>query len=275
MNEVSSSGKPKSILTGVDGLIDVALGFGGNGLPPRYRRRYSCRDLRALTLPQMLAMLENILAEIGANWDIAKKIPSSRQNWRFEKRDDPPSPRNKSREVLCERRIVSLQLDEWADAEKWVNQVPVASGLTGSNRDKRRCIDLVRRVKDGEYDFVELKIDSDTPLYAAMEVLVYGLLYIFWRYDARLSEFRVRPNGPEMLKASSIHLIVAAPANYYEKHLAGTKGAQCDLASLAQRINAALFALLEKMQPSLEMDFAFKNLWDLPFPGESLCRRPS
>jgi hypothetical protein len=272
MSKGANNPKPESILVGVNGLIDIALGFDGTGVPPRHRRRSSCRDLRPLTDEQMWALLENILARIGTDWELANETPRSRQNWRFEKRDKPPSPKNKSREVLCERGIVSLQPDKWADAEKWVNQVPVASGLTGSSRDKRRCIDLVRRLRHGEYDFVELKIGSDTPLYAAMEVLVYGLLYIFWRCDARLTAFRALPNGPAMLEASAIHLIVAAPAGYYEKHLAGANGATCDLGGLAKRINAALIALLEKMQPSLEMDFAFRNLEDPPFPDESLYR---
>jgi hypothetical protein len=272
MSDSSGGAKPKSILDGVDGLIDVALSLGGTGYPPLYRRRYSCKKIGPLSHEQTLAVVESILARIRVNWDEAAKHSASKQNWRFKKQDAAPSPKNKSPEVLCERAIVSIAADTWDDAANWVNQVPVASGLAGPSRDKHRCIDLVHRRDEGEYDFIELKIDSDTPLYATVEILIYGLLYMFWRDDKRLAEVRSLPPIPLILQAKVIHLIVAAPVAFYKKHQRAPNAGQCDLVWLETGINAALTALRKKYELGFTMDFTFKNLEDPSFPNKSLYK---
>ena len=70
---------------------------------------------------------------------------------------------------------------EQAGRVDWSNQVPIISGIAGSSAYKRRAVDLVRCLPDGGFNFVELKVASDTPLYAAIEVLNYGLLWLLSR----------------------------------------------------------------------------------------------
>jgi hypothetical protein len=61
------------------------------------------------------------------------------------------------------------------------HQVPVASGVLDGNRDKKSCVDLVCRTAPGCFDLIELKVGSNHAVYAAMEVLRYGVLYLFSR----------------------------------------------------------------------------------------------
>lgn len=128
----------------------------------------------------------------------------SAENWRFSKQLGD-SPDNKSPEVTHERAIARLTGVEWA------NQIPAASGLWNSTADKRRAVDLVHRREDGCFELIELKVESDTPLRAAVEVIQYGLLYALAR--AHYGE-RERASK-ELLQAKIVHLRVLAPSEYY------------------------------------------------------------
>ena len=99
----------------------------------------------------------------------------SRENWRC-KRVTTLSDHNKSPEILLERAVAMLGAAGMMPG--WLNQVPVASGLINDRLDKRAALDLVK-LEDGRARFVELKWGSDTPAYAAFEVLRYGLVYLF------------------------------------------------------------------------------------------------
>lgn len=110
-----------------------------------------------------------------------------------------------------ERTIAGLGLEGWA------NHVPSASGLMGNPwADKQRAIDLVGH-RDGEaYDFIELKVvrkkTSDTPLHAAIEILIHGALYVFSRlYIEELGYDRREEEGKELLQATKVNLCVLAP----------------------------------------------------------------
>jgi hypothetical protein len=125
---------------------------------------------------------------------------------------ESPSSNNESAEVKLERAIVQ----KWPAS--WTYQMPVASGLFDGYSDKRRAVDLVFNHGDGHYDLVELKIKSDTPLYAAMEILGYGLIYLASRTD-RAKNLKYKVAELPVLKANRISLCVLAPANYYEGNL--------------------------------------------------------
>jgi len=86
---------------------------------------------------------------------------------------------------------------------------------------------LVRRRAPGEYEFVELKVGSDTPSYAASEVLQYAALYAF----ARRPYADLERTRRELLQAHTIHLRALAPRAFYEKERVD---------ALASRISAGL-----------------------------------
>ena len=147
-----------SILARVDDVIDEALGLKDSRF--KYKHKKACQLLSEGIGPAFdaKALIGNILAQVKRNRD-QTRLPSDK-NWRWEKHLEIDSD-NRSPEVKLERQIVR------SSGNDWVNQVPVASGLAGSG-DRRRAIDLVHRCGNGWYEFIELKVGSDTPLFGAM-----------------------------------------------------------------------------------------------------------
>ncbi len=234
-----------SILADVEKLIDKALLLEKG---EKYQGKKTCQSLsERKPLFDGKALIQEILRQIDSKWHKGKSR-SNNENWRW-KKNCRISPKNRSPEVVLERWIVRTTGDDW------VNQVPVASGLTSGKGGGRRAIDLVHRCGKGSYEFIELKIDADTPLFAAMEILQYGVLYIFSRDNAKALGYDA--NKVELLGGTGIHLKVLAPAAYYEGY---------DLAWLEKSINSGLAKFLDQGVRGfkLEMDFKFESLALIP-----------
>jgi len=209
----------KGILSGVDKIIDDALRVESIGKAPYYQHKTACDQLHRVPRKNFAAnLLTKIYDQIENNWEgrLRKKSPS-KQNWRFQQ--NKKVDKNPSLEVQLERAIVNINQDMWPDAKNWANQVPTASGLWDHKCDKRRAIDLVH-VSPGQnnYDtveFIELKVNRSAghPVYAAIEVLLYGMLYVFSR--RRLKELEYDLTKQPLLQAKAIHLVVLAPFEYY------------------------------------------------------------
>lgn len=235
-----------SILAGVDDVIDKALGLENERF--KYHHKKSCQLFSNVAPPDIdgKALIQNILDQVNSNWH-QKKSRSSGENWRWQKNPDI-SPKNKSQEVVLERWIVRTTDDDW------VNQVPVASGLTRS-AGGRRAVDLVHRCGNGSYELIELKVDEGggTPLFAAMEILQYGILYFFSRKNELALGYT--ETAKELLAATRIHLKVLAPASYYDGY---------DLAWLEKSINSGLDNFLDGGACGFKMDFKFESLSLIP-----------
>jgi hypothetical protein len=160
-----------TIFEGVDTLIDQHLDVLGVGTNlPHHRYRACLRRLNAKPESFDISKLLNGIANIlKTNWDKNGKRRGSKENWRWEKQLYIGDA-NQSREKKLEKAIAARC------GEDWINQVPTASGLTSSLGGKHCNIDLVHRLPDETCEFIELKYDCDTPLFAAFEVLKYGLL---------------------------------------------------------------------------------------------------
>lgn len=241
-----------SILAGVDKIIDTALGLKDIGKRPFYKHKESCQRLSAQQFDGGKTFVAHIYEQVEANWD--KRPSRSSENWR-DIRQGTPSSDGKKLEVTLERRIVGCP---WPASVRWFNQVPVASGLANSVRDKKRAIDLVHvsEMNNGWYEFIELKVaqSGGTPLLAAMEILQYGVLYIFSRKNARNLGYDI--NEKPSLKAPGIRLLVLAPATYYDEYRLGW---------LKDKINDGVrYVLTEKnIQVELNFDFqAFPSTFD-------------
>ena len=209
-----------SILNGTDSVIDEWLALDGrwNGSPPRYKHKSTIQRLSdASERPENLnggELVSRLLEKISDNWTNRQdkdRRPSS-ENWRFNKQ---PSfnPSSRSLEKTLEKSIVVVTENDWA------NQVPIASGLV-SRGEGKRAIDLVHLKANNCFEFIELKTDekSGGPLLAAMEILLYGLVYVFSRQHREELGY-----GPKamLLGADSVELQVLAPAGYYEGYQLG------------------------------------------------------
>lgn len=197
----------ESILKDVGKIIDDALGLKscGIGKEPHYKHKASCRKLSVL--PQSAfdatALIEKIYTQVESNWKEGFNYKPSTENWRFESRTNIDA-RNDDPEIKLEKAIVSTQPQPHIN---WANQTPTSSGFVGPRTDKHRNIDLIHRREDGAYEFIELKVDSDTPLYAGMEILQYAILYIFYRENEQEMNGGSAKQKP-LLEATVIHLRV-------------------------------------------------------------------
>lgn len=200
-----------AIFESVDELIDRSLGVSHIGTSaPHYRHKSSALALRHKPSSfSASGLLRAIYQRIQQNWNTGQRVSlrlASAENWRWEKKLHI-SERNTSREKQVEKCIAAVC------GEDWVNQVPTASGLLNSSSERHCNIDLVHRLSDEEFEFIELKFDSDTPLFAAFEILRYGLLYLFSRkFSTELGYSALRK---PLLQARVVHLCVLAPPEYY------------------------------------------------------------
>lgn len=267
---------PSSILSCVDAEIDSAF-FSNEQLQKgfRYEHKRSCIALSNEPYNQFdgYGLIAAIYDRIEKNLIRRPNRKPSSENWKLGSwsnkgaiSENIKNKKNKSDEVTLERAIV----EKWP--ENWTYQVTVASGLFGSISDKRRAVDLVHNKGNGQFDFVELKIKSDTPLYAAMEILGYGLVYLASRQDAAKNLGYVSEELP-VLRASEITLCVLAPDDFYKN-----KNLYYNLEWLQDAINKGLQKL---GKGNLKMVFRFEKFlfpWnhdmsasDLP---EHLVREP-
>ena len=242
-----------SICLGLDEIIDRHLDITNVGTSPHYRHKKSCIQLSKAPLRTLhiYHLLEEMLECIESNWQRSKPEPKrnpSSQNWRWCKQPDIGSV-NQSSEKKLEKAIVHVTGDDW------VNQIPTAAGLYDAHHDKHRNVDLAHRINPGEFELIELKVKSNTPLMAAVESLQYAALYLFVR-------LHYPPNQAAcgLLSANIIHCRVLAPACYFCGY---------NLGWLAQEIGDGLTTFSKARLADLTMDFAFTQFPpSFEWPGE-------
>ncbi len=234
-----------SILNGIGHLVDEWLNVEPRGKPPYYRHRAAANSLtfRDAPITGTREFLDASYAQIHSNWlaaiDAGYTNPF-KENWRWKRHLDL-GPENKSPELLLERAIVN------ACGDNWSNQMPTASGLVGPAAGKRAAVDLVCRDDETSYSLIELKVASDTPLFASIEILMHGLLFVWSKENQEELGYDV--NVQPVLAANTVMLSVLAPADYY---------ANFDLTALAAALNGGLDEFGERH--SLRLGFEFSQL---------------
>jgi hypothetical protein len=194
------------------------------------------------------ALFTAIYEKVVANWEASSYHKGSEENWRL-KPNPEIAENNASEEVFLERAIVRIVNGLQPETKSWFNQVPVASGLVHPAADHGRNVDLVHKLGDKAFELIELKVRSDTPLYAAMEIVKYGVVYVFCRHSALIPQSILKHR--ELLEAEWVHLKVLAPATYYEKY---------DLAWLETSLNKGLAEFSVQHRLPFGLDFAFETL---------------
>jgi len=233
-----------SILAGIGNLVDKWLVIAPKGQPPYYRHKTAANEIscRKVPITETREFLQASYSKINRNWLIARDngyFNPSKENWRW-KRHLELSNANQSPELRLERAIVA------ACGESWSNQMPTASGLVGPAVDKRAAVDLVCRESSSRYSLVELKVGSDNPLFAAIEILMYGLLLV-WSKE-HVEELRYDIQKQPVLGATTITLSTLAPARYYSNY---------NLRELGNSITNGLVEFGENF--GLELNFEFSK----------------
>lgn len=221
-------------MDGVEGTVSGALSISN------LRHRSAVLKLLPFDGRQLvIAIFETIRHNYLASNATANK-DRSKQNWRWPSLQPRIAPLNRSPEVVIERAIAAACVA--LDRKDWANQIPVASGLVEGAGDGRRAIDLARRHGENHFELIELKIASDNPLYAAVEIVGYACLWLLARND--------RPGRLcELLDAERIDLTVLAPSNYY---------ARFPIAEIEKPIDEGVRALGSGM--GVTMSFGFQKL---------------
>jgi hypothetical protein len=207
---------PNNIVASLDKDIDEFFGLDRIGLSHRNKGAcvHLCKEQPSKDGAELIRILLRRIADNRSTLTEASQAARGKELWRW-KKNKRLSRNNTSIEVRIERAIARLLDDEW------VNQVPSASGLTDED-EQRRSIDIVHRRSPVEFDFIELKAlrsgkrpsGEQTPLFASMEVLKYGLLFLFCKKNRDL----LFPEGTErkpILNANRVHLEVLMTPNCY------------------------------------------------------------
>lgn len=224
---------PSPLFEGVAAAACSALGI-GNLESRRAAARWRAEEATDVAAA-MYAVIRRNYQLSGAS----ARRDRSRENWRWSLQSRI-STASTSPEVVLERAIASACVASGRD--DWANQVPVASGLGSDKGDRRRALDLVRRVGAGHYEFIELKIGSNTPLSAAVELLGYACLWLLARGDPPAA-------ARELLNARNVDLRVLAPEGFYRDF--AVSAAEALLQDGVGRLGAAA---------GVEMSFAFEVL---------------
>ncbi len=118
-------------------------------------------------------LVRSLYDRIERNWD---HCPGrSKELWRW-RALTYISENNRSPEKTLEKAIVDQNCG-------YVNQIPATSGLLYTREERHVSVDLGRRIEKARFELIELKMgdSADTPLRAAFQILLYGLLYCFAR----------------------------------------------------------------------------------------------
>ena len=198
------------------------------------------RDLRLTAEQDLVGLIFRMVADNYERGGAAANRNRSKENWRWQRLQPQIAEHNTSPEVVLERRIAAACVR--TGRTDWANQIPVASGLIAGAADGRRAVDLVHQRGERHFELIELKIASDTPLYAAIEIISYGCIWLLTRADP--------PNLKSViLDADHIDLRVLAPEHYYTRY---------DLAGLETALDRGCRALGEAK--GVTMTFAFQLL---------------
>ena len=223
------SRESRSILDGIYQTVDNGLQLNEIGEAPHCQHRTSWKRVRESDFSSVTwrSLVRSLAERIESNWD--QQRCRGKENWRNEPQLELSD--HNSGEKKLEKQVAKF-------CAGWVNQVPTCSGINEGSRDGKRSVDLAHLHGD-TLELIELKIDSahsDTPLWAAFEILIYGLLYRFSRAHRDQLGY-TRASNPLLFDCSAVDLKVLAPLGYY---LAEDRAAIQHLESV---INASLSAL--------------------------------
>jgi hypothetical protein len=235
--DINGSPAP-DLFAGIDDLIKNRL-----GVTKHYRTITAARELADKTSTINGEEFVNALFDGLRNYWLrappAAKASKENFRWRVPKCDYDKGE-NKSPETILERKLMCAC--EKAGRDTWSNQVPVLSG--------RRAVDLVNKISGG-FEFIELKVESNTPLHAAIEILINGIFWLLARQD------RTHPNYPDnpILNSSTLCLSTLAPEIFYTN---------LPSSSFASALNSGVSALGERHDVVMrfqQMKFPEGVLW--------------
>lgn len=169
---------------------------------------------------------EGIYNSLERGWT-GKPIERSEKLWEL-RRATRIAPHNPYPEIILEKSVAMLAQRKHM-SRCYFNQCPTASGIFHPTRDRRSAVDLVYwSASKRRASLMELKWRSDEPCDALLQVVRYGMIYLFCRVHRSALPLSNRP----LMDADHIALGVVAPKAYYDgfdgKDLVVRTGARLD-----------------------------------------------
>jgi hypothetical protein len=194
--------------------------------------------------PQRDGLFEDLYQRIRENWMRYRepdRWPTPGKNWVL--RVAPEVTRHPTQRLEKQlQKTIAICLE----SEGWGNDVPTCSGLVNS-RGRQMNIDLAHRVPDG-YEFIELKIKSDTPFEAALQLLRYGAVYMLYRTEPELAR---RFKSHSMMRAKHVVMEVLAPYPYYSC-------TDVNLGGVETRLDREVEAFSRRRAAGVKLSFHFR-----------------
>jgi len=151
-------------------------------------------------------LIQDLWKQIAVNWVEGGCQARGRVNWRWTLQTKR-AENNKRLETVLEREIAGFSNKYWA------NQIPTASGLSEGLGGGTGHLDLAYSTADEGVVMIELKVRSNNPASAALQLLLYGLVLTLARHvDPQISMI----TNNIWRDAKYADLRVLAPLKYYE-----------------------------------------------------------
>ena len=190
-----------SLFNNTDKLICDAL-----VIQRRDELKHRSLRVKPLSYEKALALINGLYEQMMANFS-GRPVSYSEKLWSC-RRAIEITDANKNKETILEKAVAMLA--EKGHMPGWFNQCPVASGITDSDKDRRRAIDLIH-IAGKKARLIELKWTSDTPVHALFQLLEYGLAYVF----ARLHVNELNLKKRSLMTVEHIGLEVVGPREFF------------------------------------------------------------
>ena len=198
----------------IDALINTAVNAPTG--PAGYRSITTAKHLNGGEPPDLnLKRLVNELwKQIAVNWVEGRCQARGKFNWRLELRPTGGESDGQP-EVALQRRIARF-IENEGRAECWSNETPTGSGLSEGASGDPGGLDFAYQDDAGDITLIELKVGSYTPVSAAFQVVIYGLLLTL----ARLVDKQIKIITNDVWRDTKhAHLRVLAPTSFYSDYL--------------------------------------------------------
>ena len=200
-------------------------------------------------LSQRYGIFDRRYEQIHANWAQhreSNRWPTAHKNWVL--RVAPTYTHDPEQRL---EKQLQKQIATCFKGERWGNDIVTASGLINA-RGRQMNIDLAHQITDG-FELIELKLRSNTPYDAALQILRYGAIYMLYRLEPELAR---RLKFREMIDAKRIVLEVLAPFEYYSP-------CELDLRTVQTQLNREVKTFAKRSNADVDLSFRY-----MAFPCE-------
>jgi hypothetical protein len=209
--------KPR-LLEGTSDLINAHLSLIARSPGAKFSDRALALKLSKVAPPgdDLTPLIRQLFATICNNWERGERQNRSGRNWRWEPQIEKPG----NKETKWERTLVS-RANGHPHTHRWANQIPIGSGMSPKGKKDeddtvtpRRVLegcghlDLAHWDENGNLTLIEFKLNSNNPVYAALQLVRYALVFILARKNNLLK------NSTPWKDATRVDLRVLAPTHY-------------------------------------------------------------